>query len=147
MESCRRTTAAFLFIIVDNSVTVHLFFSKKGDSHAYPIYRRKKHRTATVNLEEYLPLHGEVMIPSGRDKRLASDHYITVQGNTWYDHAIRQGGRPIYFMQRLSIMLQHIIHNAAELEELVQQMGFLPFFAHIITQFSIEEFTPQPIYS
>ena len=35
-----------------------------------------------------------------------------------------------------------IIHNAMELESLVQKIGFLPFFAHAIPQFSIEEFTP-----
>ena len=34
------------------------------------------------------------------------------------------------------------LHNAAELEALVQQMGFLPFFRCSIPQFSIEEFTP-----
>ena len=34
------------------------------------------------------------------------------------------------------------LHNAAELEALVQQMGFLPFFRCTIPQFSIEEFTP-----
>lgn len=34
------------------------------------------------------------------------------------------------------------LHNAAELEALVQQMGFLPFFRCSIPRFSIEEFTP-----
>ena len=34
------------------------------------------------------------------------------------------------------------IHNAMELEALVQQMGFLPFFACAVPNFSIEEFTP-----
>ena len=34
------------------------------------------------------------------------------------------------------------IHNAMELEALVQQMGFLPFFACSVPNFSIEEFTP-----
>ena len=34
------------------------------------------------------------------------------------------------------------IHNAMELEALVQQMGFLPFFACSVSNFSIEEFTP-----
>lgn len=34
------------------------------------------------------------------------------------------------------------LHSAAELEALVQQMGFLPFFRCTIPQFSIEEFTP-----
>lgn len=39
-------------------------------------------------------------------------------------------------------MPQPMIHNAIELEALVQQMGFLPFFACAIPNFSIEEFTP-----
>ncbi len=39
-------------------------------------------------------------------------------------------------------MPQPKIHNAMELETLVQQMGFLPFFACYVPHFSIEEFTP-----
>ena len=39
-------------------------------------------------------------------------------------------------------MPQPKIHNAMELEALVQQMGFLPFFSCAIPNFSIEEFTP-----
>ena len=39
-------------------------------------------------------------------------------------------------------MPQPNIHNAIELETLVQQMGFLPFFACAVPNFSIEEFTP-----
>ena len=34
------------------------------------------------------------------------------------------------------------VHNAMELEALVQQMGFLPFFSCSIPDFSIEDFTP-----
>jgi len=34
------------------------------------------------------------------------------------------------------------IHNALELEALVQEMGFLPFFVCSIPNFSVEEFTP-----
>ena len=34
------------------------------------------------------------------------------------------------------------IHNSMELEALVQQMGFLPFFSCAIPNFSIEAFTP-----
>ena len=39
-------------------------------------------------------------------------------------------------------MSRPMIHNAMELEFLVQQMGFLPFFACSIPNFSVEEFTP-----
>lgn len=40
-------------------------------------------------------------------------------------------------------MPQIEIHNAMELEALVLKMGFLPFFAHSISRFSIEDFTPR----
>ena len=39
-------------------------------------------------------------------------------------------------------MPQPKIHNTIELETLVQQMGFLPFFSCGVPNFSIEEFTP-----
>ena len=39
-------------------------------------------------------------------------------------------------------MPQPKIHNAKELEALIQQMGFLPFFTCAVPNFSIEEFTP-----
>lgn len=39
-------------------------------------------------------------------------------------------------------MPQPKIHSAIELEALVQQMGFLPFFTCAVPDFSIEEFTP-----
>ena len=34
-----------------------------------------------------------------RDKRLSSDHSITVRGNIWYDHAIEKGGLAIDFVK------------------------------------------------
>lgn len=34
------------------------------------------------------------------------------------------------------------IHSAAELETLVQEIGFLPFFSCSVRNISIEEFTP-----
>lgn len=40
------------------------------------------------------------------------------------------------------ILRHQQLHNASELEALVQQMGFLPFFASAIPGFSIEDFTP-----
>jgi hypothetical protein len=39
-------------------------------------------------------------------------------------------------------MTDHQIHNADELETLVQRMGLLPFFACGVPGFSVEEFTP-----
>ena len=59
----------------------------------------QKLRANSVDLVEFLRRHGEKVIPSGRDKRLASDHSITVHGNEWYDHAAERGGHSISFVQ------------------------------------------------
>ena len=59
----------------------------------------QKERAANVNLEEYLLRHGEKLLASGREKRLESDHSITVRGCEWYDHAAERGGRAVSFMQ------------------------------------------------
>ena len=60
----------------------------------------QKLRAGAVDLEEYLRLRGERLLPSGRDKRLESDHSVTVRGSTWYDHAAERGGGPVSFLQR-----------------------------------------------
>ena len=52
----------------------------------------QKLRANSVDLVEFLRRQGEKLIPSGRDKRLASDHSITVRGNEWYDHEAEEGG-------------------------------------------------------
>lgn len=59
----------------------------------------QKLRASSVDLAEFLRRQGEKLISSGREKRLASDHSITVRGNEWYDHASEQGGGPISFVQ------------------------------------------------
>lgn len=46
----------------------------------------QKERAATVDLEEFLLRQGEKLIKSGREKRLASDHSVTVRGCEWFDH-------------------------------------------------------------
>ncbi len=60
----------------------------------------QKQRAASVDLEAFLLSRGERLISSGRDKRLASDHSITIRGNEWYDHAEEKGGTAISFVQR-----------------------------------------------
>lgn len=60
----------------------------------------QKHRANSVDLPEFLRHKGEKLIPSGRDKRLASDHSITVRGNQWFDHASEKGGLAIDFVQQ-----------------------------------------------
>ena len=60
----------------------------------------QKLRASAVDLEEFLRLRGERLIKSGRDKRLESDHSVTVRGSHWYDHAAQRGGGPVSFVQR-----------------------------------------------
>lgn len=60
----------------------------------------QKRRAGEVDLEQFLLQQGERLLPSGFEKRLASDHSITIRGNQWYDHAAEQGGGPISFVQQ-----------------------------------------------
>ena len=64
-----------------------------------PFTEEQKLRANSVNLVEFLRRQGEKLIPSGRDKRLSSDHSITVRGNEWYDHESKEGGHAISFVQ------------------------------------------------
>lgn len=57
------------------------------------------HRANTVDLETILVRHGERLIRSGKDRRLDTDHSITVRGNKWYDHATMKGGLSVSFLQ------------------------------------------------
>lgn len=59
----------------------------------------QKQRANAVDLEDFLTRQGEKLLRSGREKRLASDHSITVRGNEWYDHAAEKGGCSIDFVQ------------------------------------------------
>ena len=59
----------------------------------------QKRFAASVDLVEFLRQRGEKLLPSGHEKRLDSDHSITVRGNELYDHAAEKGGGPISFAQ------------------------------------------------
>lgn len=59
----------------------------------------QKQRANAVDLEDFLSRQGEKLLRSGREKRLASDHSITVRGNRWYDHATEKGGCAIDFVR------------------------------------------------
>lgn len=61
----------------------------------------QKERANSVDLVDFLQRQGEKLLPSGRDKRLASDHSITVRGNRWYDHASDEGSYVIDLVKRL----------------------------------------------
>ena len=60
----------------------------------------QKRRAGEVDLEQFLLRQREKLLPSGFEKRLASDHSVTVRGNGWYDHAVKEGGGPISFVQQ-----------------------------------------------
>ena len=60
----------------------------------------QKERAASVDLEEFLRRQGERLIKSGREKRLASDHSVTICGCEWFDHATNEGGRAVSFVQK-----------------------------------------------
>lgn len=65
-----------------------------------PFTDEQKQRANSVDLVEFLRRRGERLLPSGRDKRLESDHSVTIRGCEWFDHAIPVGGRAISFVQR-----------------------------------------------
>ena len=56
-----------------------------------PFTTEQKEQAASVDLDELLRRRGEKLITCGRDKRLASDHSITMRGCEWYVHAAEQG--------------------------------------------------------
>ena len=62
--------------------------------------QEQKDLAARTDLEVFLWSRGEKLLPSGRDKRLASDHSVTIRGNHWFDHATHEGGNAISFVQR-----------------------------------------------
>ena len=60
----------------------------------------QKEQAASVDLEGFLLRQGEQLIKSGREKRLASDHSVTICGCEWFDHATNEGGRAVSFVQK-----------------------------------------------
>lgn len=65
-----------------------------------PLTAEEKERAASVDLEEFLRQRGEKLLPSGREKRLASDRSITIRGSEWYDHEEHEGGNAISFVRK-----------------------------------------------
>ena len=59
----------------------------------------QKQKANSVDLVDFLDRQGEKLLPSGREKRLASDRSITIRGNRWYDHETGEGGLAIDFLQ------------------------------------------------
>ena len=65
-----------------------------------PLMAEEKERAASVDLAEFLRQRGEKLLPSGREKRLASDRSITIRGSEWYDHEEHEGGNAISFVRK-----------------------------------------------
>lgn len=57
-------------------------------------------QAAATDLAVFLQSRGEKLISSGREKRLSSNHSVTVRGGEWYDHAEQRGGNAISFLQQ-----------------------------------------------
>ena len=56
----------------------------------YIFFTDEQKQTAnSVDLEDFLNRQSEQLIRSGRDKRLKSDHSITIRGNCWFDHSMK----------------------------------------------------------
>ncbi len=60
----------------------------------------QKRRAASVDLPAFLKLQGVELKRSGKEFRLATDPYITLKGNQWYDQGEQQGGNAISFVRR-----------------------------------------------
>ena len=98
----------------------------------------QKEHAASVDLEEFLLRQGEKLIKSGREKRLASDHSVTVRGCEWFDHASNEGGRAVSFVQKyygksyveaMSMLLgesMEPVYPQAKKQEPTEQKPFAP---------------------
>ena len=85
----------------------------------------QKQRAAAVDLEEFLRCRGEKLLSSGREKRLASDHSVTVRGNEWYDHAEERGGHAVSFVQRF-YSLSYVACCGTSIQPVLQMLEQAP---------------------
>lgn len=73
----------------------------------------QKRQANEVDLEAYLLRRGEKLLPSGHEKRLASDRSVTIRGNEWFDHETQIGGHTVDFLR---------IHYGLSFPEAVQEL-------------------------
>ena len=87
-----------------------------------PYTEEQLHRANTVDLETILVRHGERLIRSGKDRRLATDHSITVRGNRWYDHATMKGGLAVSFLQyHWGLPFAEAVESLLEMKEYIAE--------------------------
>ena len=80
------------------------------------------HRANTVDLETILVRRGERLIRSGKDRRLDTDHSITVRGNRWYDHATMKGGLAVSFLQyHWGLPFAEAVESLLEMKEYIAE--------------------------
>ena len=98
-ENPEKASSATQFYIVTGKFFTEMELDKMTKEKGIEFTPEQKERAATVDLEEFLLRQGEKLIKSGREKRLASDHSVTVRGCEWFDHASNEGGRAVSFVQ------------------------------------------------
>lgn len=113
-----------------------LFYGVKRMAKYIHFTEEQKQQAASVDLERFLLCRGEKLITSGREKRLARDHSVTVRGNEWYDHAEERGGHAVSFVQKfyglsypdaVSLLLGGAAGNAFPAASEKEQEGPKPF--------------------
>lgn len=72
-----------------------------GISNYIHFTEEEKERATSVDLERFFILKGETLLPSGKEKRLARDHSITIRGSKWYDHSAQKGGNAVSLIKKL----------------------------------------------
>ena len=73
----------------------------------------QKHQANTVDFIVCLPPRAEKLLPSARDKRLATNHSVTIRGSEWFDHDTQQGGHAIDFVR---------MHDGCSFQEAVAKL-------------------------
>ncbi len=91
------------------------------------IYSKEQIQQAqSLNLVQILEARGEQFEPSGREKRMKSDHSVTIRDSMWYDHSAQEGGGPLEFFKKFHNMTfkQAMETLVGQPQELVQNPSY-----------------------